>query len=688
VTGRRTVRMATFGLLALGVSLVVSASSRAADPGSADLGVASDVASPSSSPGVNAGDAVAGGTIDYTIVVNNSAGPSNGTSFTLQDVLPHGATLDTSAGSPTTSGCVVSTPASGSNGDTVRCSGGALAAGTGSASFTLRAQVDPGEPANAIYADAASLLSQVPNDPNGANDTKSVSVNLVTRANLAADPLGVAAVRTPLFANGTAGQNAVTYTFSFTNTGPSYARNIEVVDTLSPGKLLGIDYGVCQTTSSSCAPSTFSPYPNTGSTAGHLPIGVVHNGTKVIVVIHARADLSFRNLSDTAALAATTATAQSSTSTTEDPNHTNDSASDSTVTVASVPSPVRLVQAFPGGQTSAIVTWQTPQFTGGDALRSGPSADPNAAYKITLVPADGGSPIYVSKNAPQVTCPNVAMFPVPTCYQVSISSLTQNTNYTVSVQAQNGVDFSDANVTNKALVPFRTSNNAAAQLVPTGGSTLSTCTTASAAQPVCVSFTVPSGGAGGVFGTLGGTQVTLPPTFCDPSNPVNPSSCVGATNSQGFGPLAGYNNPKAPIRETILWDSSTITAAQLKANSCGANKTIITCFPNNVTFYDEMSFTFLNFPSEPSTPMNAPGFTTHFCANAPNKGGAGNAAWARSKPTTGGLAKFNGYADSAGSACIASMSVLTGRPGRPAQKGDVQVVINLTSDSDIIQGKR
>ena len=71
------------------------------------------------------------------------------------------------------------------HGETVQCPGGALAAGTGSASFTIRAKVASSEPASSTYKDGVSLLSQVPSDPNPANDTKFVSVNLVTRADLA-----------------------------------------------------------------------------------------------------------------------------------------------------------------------------------------------------------------------------------------------------------------------------------------------------------------------------------------------------------------------------------------------------------------------------------------------------------------------------------------------------------------------
>jgi uncharacterized repeat protein (TIGR01451 family) len=650
----------------------------------ADLAVSSESASPSSSPGVTAGDAVAGGTIDYTIGVDNSAGPSDGQSFTLQDVLPHGATLVT--GSPTTSGCQVTAAGDATHGQTVQCPGGALAAGTGTASFTIRAKVASSEPANSTYKDAVSLLSQVPSDPNALNDKGSVSVNLVTRADLVAGTLTASPTSPsqtlPLFANDTASQNAVTYTFTFTNTGPSYARNVKVTDVLNSGKLVGINYGFCET--ASCTPTNFSSsYPSNGS----LALGDVADGTQVTVVIHAKADSNFRNLSNTAASALTSATASSDTT---DPTLPpgNETASDSTVTIASRPSPVRGVQAIPGNG-SAIVTWQTPQYTGGNALLTG-TTGLNQAYRITLVPAGGGSPIFVATSAPQVTCPNDPT--ASNCYRINIPTgtapaLSNNTTYTVQVQAQNNVDFSDVP---SPATTVRPSKNAAASIVLAAGGTLSTCTVATPlplGQPVFVSFTVPGGGTGGVFGTLGGSEVGIPDGFCGVDANNNPVNCSGTTASSGIGPLSAYLNPKNPIKETILWDSSTIPASALKAPACGANKTIITCFPNNVLFYDEMS---VAFPAFPATAMNGPG-STHFCADPLNKGGAGNVAWARPKPPLEpGTPKpeFSGYADSAGSACIASMTVLTGQPGRDAQKGDVQVVLNFTSDSDIIQGKR
>ena len=114
----------------------------------------------------------------------------------------------------------------------------------------------------------------------------------MTRADLIAGTLSASPVQTPLFANGTASQNAVKYTFKFTNSGPSWARNVKVTDPLTTG-LVGIDWGFCST--AACSPTTFSSgYPSDGV----LSLGDVHNNTTVTIVIHAKADATFRNTSN------------------------------------------------------------------------------------------------------------------------------------------------------------------------------------------------------------------------------------------------------------------------------------------------------------------------------------------------------------------------------------------------------
>src|SRR5262249_54527808 len=118
-----------------------------------------------------------------------------------------------------------------------------------------------------------------------------------------------------------------------------------------------------------------------------------------------------------------------------------------------------------------------------------------------------------------------------------------------------------------------------------------------------------------------------------------------------------------------------------QAPPCPNNSTSLNCYPNNVPFYYLMSF---------AIPSGAAGteLNNHFCAQSVANGGAGNMNFARPKPQSGGLAKFNGYSDSAGSACIKHTNVLGSTNSPPNANGDVQIQINLTSDSDALQGHR
>jgi uncharacterized repeat protein (TIGR01451 family) len=596
--------------------------------------------------------AVSGGFIDYALTVDNSAGPSDNAGFVVQDVLPHGATFVSAL---STAGCVRTGLATGGHGETVQCTYGVLAAGTGTATFTIRAHVDPSEPANAAYTDSASIFSSDTTDPGPGANADSAALDLVTRADLHAISLTASPAHTPLYANASSAVNAVTYTFMFINNGPSYAQSVNVTDVLASGKLVGIDYGFCST--SGCTPSSTTAYPNNGV----LAIGTVHDATTVTVVIHAKADATFRNASNTAATVPTSATVSSST--TDPPATTGDeTANESGVSIATVPSPVRNVQAIPGNG-NVILTWEPPSYTGGVALKT------TQTYKVTVSPAGGGTPIYVdSATAPTVTCPNGI---ATDCYRLNIGPLNNNTTYTFDVQAQNDVGFSDVNdgVNPAAEAQARPSTNAAAQIVPNAGQTLTTCTTATSTQKTCVQYLIPSGGNGGVFGALGG--FTLPAGFCG-------GLCAASTGAQNVGALAGYPDRFHPLVEIITWDSSTLPPSLPLRPVCSTNSTATNCFPNNLPIYYETSAFLLANDPRGATFLNAPTLP-HFCSLAVNKGGAGNLNYAR--PTPAG-----GYTDTAGSACIKKISVLNGLPGRPADKGDVQVVINLTSDSDALAG--
>jgi uncharacterized repeat protein (TIGR01451 family) len=591
-----------------------------------------------SSPYV-AGDTTKGAFSYVYTVTNNGPSDHNG-DFTVTDTLPAGFVFQSGAG------C-------GAIGQVVTCTDSSVLDPTSptgkSHVFTVGIKVDHTVADNS-YSDNASVATgptaatpEPPGAPN--NNSASTSVSVITKADLVITGTGDGASRSPalIFANGTTGQNTVTFTVTFHNGGPSDARHSTLKFNPLSSHLGGADWCLV-TVTVACGPTdTFTTY---NGTAG-IDAGKLAPGVSATVVLHAHALSSDRNGPFNVAQGFAVSLPLP---TTDDTSGNNTTAGPS-VEIDTVSSPPQNLQAVPGNG-NAIVTWRQPSNLGGPTRTI-------IDYSVTVTPSVAGSPFTVSAGATKVACPNLA---TNDCYQLNVPGLTNNTHYTFDVRARNQVGTSDP-----ASATAKPSTNAAATLVPAAGSTLSTCTVATSTQPVCVSFTVPGGGSGGVFGTLGGPDVGLPGGFCA-------GICSGTTASSGIGPLSGYNDRKKPIKETILWDSTTIPASALKANSCGANKTIITCYPNNVTFYDESSASLA--AGLPSTAMNAPG-SIHFCADPLNKGGAGNAAWARPTP----------YTDSAGSACIASMSVLTGQPGRGGDKGDVRVVLNFTSDSDIAQGR-
>jgi hypothetical protein len=610
---------------------------------------------------------------DYTVTVHN-AGPSNNVGgYKLTGTLPSDIVFGSAPGClPATGGFTCSktsgVPASGtSSTDTYTvhvsvlasaCPGGVSGTPPCDGSETASVSVDP--------TPTTGTTDPNPSGTPPTGDDASTSVSIITQANIHAISLTAAPVQPLLYAKADPAPNRVTYTFKFINNGPSYARSVNVTDILSSGKLVGLDYGFCDT--ADCVPTPDQTYPANGV----MSIGDVQDGKTVTLAVRARTDDTFRNPSNTPALAPTSATVSSPTTDLVHgtPSGADETASESGVSIATVPSPVRNLQAIPGA-SNVILTWEPPSFTGGSALQTSPLH----TYTITVTP--GGQTFFVdvgSPNATQVTCPNGT---ATDCYRINIQSLSQTTLYTFVVQAQNDVGLSDhsGGPTPVGEIQAQPSADAAALIVPAAGQTLATCTTATKDQPTCVQYVVPSGGNGGVFGIQG--HVSLANFVCGTFG-----SCLDTTGAQNLGALAGYDQPSKPLVMIINWDSITIPTTLSKKPVCSTNSTATNCFPNNLPiFYETSAFlaandshgaTFLNAPSGPHGP-----YVTHFCSLPTNRGGAGNVNFARPKP----------YADTAGSACIKSISVLTGLPNnRPNDKGDVQVVINLTSDSDALAG--
>ena len=478
----------------------------------------------------------------YTLTVTNG-GPSDNQGFVVQDVLPHGASFD---GADSTGGCAVTAPGDSFHGDTVQCTDSSVTAQGGHPSFTIAATTASSEPANAAYADAASISSSQTVDPNNANDTNSHPLNLIERANLALAHFAVSPVQTPLYANSTPAQNTVAYTFTVTNGGPSDGHAVIVTSTLEAGKLVGASYGWCV---DPCTPSSAQPYPSGGKlsigTAGTVP-----NGQTIDVVVTATADTTLRfgqkNGSESVVAGFDTGSA------TQDYVPSNNSAADSPgVAIDTVPTAPLSQFAIPG-TSNAILTWEKPASDGGKPIQN---------YQITVTPSGGSSttlPLFAASNPHTTACAESANHD---CYQLTVSGLPPITGgYSFGISALNDVGTGDT-----ATAQATPSADARNAVVPTNtGQTLTSCTTASPTSPTCIQYVIPSGN-GGVFGAQGNFTFTNT-TFCGGAPCIgghgNPNTAAGAVN---LGSFFGYNDFKHPILEIITWDFSTFTAAEEKS---------------------------------------------------------------------------------------------------------------------------
>jgi hypothetical protein len=613
----------------------------------------------------------------YTATVTNNGLSDNHGGYTLTGTLPaymHWATGgDCSSAANgftcTNTGGLVAT--SGSNVDTYHVH------------VTVDASACPGDPnatpaCNGTAHASVSVASNGTTDPTSGNNGAGTSpdVSIITQADLEAQSMTSTA--SSLFAN-TAPANATTFTYQFANHGLSDAQHVVISLPDHPLASANPTYfkidNLCRVTGAvTCA--------NTGDFGTGTDIGEVDAGATVTVVIHAHSNAGLgHNSPDPIAtgsfLVKSTATV---TSRTTDPGPAANvkSVLSPNVTISTVASPPRNPFGIPG-TGNAILTWENPAGNGGQGIQN---------FLITVTPPVGSSftlPTVPFNAAPTSKCGAVN---ASDCYQLTVTGLQNDHGaYTFAIQAQNAVGPSDAATT--TATPSVNAKNAS---VPTNTSTtLTTCTTATPTTPVCVVYNIPSG-AGGVFGA--GGLVALPTGLCG----IN-VACINNTGAQNLGSLAGYTDRTKPLIETITWDSSLINSSfYTHVPSCPNNSTATNCYPNNIPIYYEDTFTLLHcgvgftgtcdpntlvdhslFPVVPATVLNL-----HFCAQATNNGGAGNKNYARPKPSPLGI--YNGYNDPSGSACIKSMNAL----GSASQNGanrDIQVVINMTSDSDGLAGR-
>ncbi len=158
---------------------------------------------------------IAGTDLTYSLQVSNN-GPSDATGVSVVDTLPPGVTFSSAS------------PSQGSFDDTTGTwTVGSLADGA-SATLTLVVTVDSDTTGTLTNQ---AVVSGTREDPNPANDTATTTTTVTTQADLTMDksasPSQVAAGAT------------LTYTLAYANDGPSAARNVQIIDTLSAKVVFG-----------------------------------------------------------------------------------------------------------------------------------------------------------------------------------------------------------------------------------------------------------------------------------------------------------------------------------------------------------------------------------------------------------------------------------------------------------------
>jgi uncharacterized repeat protein (TIGR01451 family) len=233
------------------------------------------------------GPVVAGQAINYTIVVTNN-GPSAAANVTVADPTPPGLTLLSNSGA-----CATPFP----------CSIGTIPSG-GSPSIFSAYAVSPN--ATGTVTNTATVSSSTP-DPNGANQTASVTSPITQSADLTISKNGPDTVRP-----GT----TIVYTIRVSNRGPSDSANVVVSDPTPPRTTFVSNSGACTT-----------PFP---CSLGTIPTGE----TRIITASFAVQAGTTSTISNTASV----------TSGTPDPSPANNSDNERTTT-ACPPAPGALVPA-------------------------------------------------------------------------------------------------------------------------------------------------------------------------------------------------------------------------------------------------------------------------------------------------------------------------------------------------------
>ena len=306
---------------------------------------------------------------------------------------------------------------------------------------------------------AHSVTGEIPGTTDSNDDNNSTTT--ITVVNTRADIKTVSATRvtssgpvsTPnpantIYANDVVNQNTVTYTFEFSNDGPSDAQNVKVTDTLPrPLRGSGARYRSC--VGPSCSYGAWTSF--TPSSQATISLGNISAGSPFFVQIEAHADSALGHgvgaLFGPFSNVVNSANAQSNSTVsipaTIDPTPGNNTGTAAAIVVWTVPSTPPGTLASPGN-TNAFFKWDPPTSLGGGSLQD---------FRVKAFQGATGTR---TLTVPPDTCgtSNNAFF----CVLVGSpldgggAALTNLVTYGLTVEARNEVGFSDPS-TQKPVTP-------------------------------------------------------------------------------------------------------------------------------------------------------------------------------------------------------------------------------------------
>jgi uncharacterized repeat protein (TIGR01451 family) len=326
---------------------------------------------------------VAGTQATYTISVVN-VGPKPANTVTLTDTLPLGFTLVSSTGS-TFDACTATTPTP-TTPSKVTCTAPVdLAVGTSTIALTVL--IDAGAPSSGTgtVANSATVKSQITADPIPANNTATLTSNLVSRSDLA---IGLS------HPGGFTAKQQAGYTITVTNKGPSAAApGTTVTDTLPAGV----------TYVSSAGPNWTCALNQSGQIVCTLGQSLAVNAKAPVTLAVA--------VGPTAASFVINRATVSTKAPTIDPNTKNNAAADPTAVPASLPSGGASdpgACGAPSGTTPPVRTCNLVAATGWLTLPTGAlpiwgfaidNGSPASVPGVTLVAVEGETVVLNVRNA-------------------------------------------------------------------------------------------------------------------------------------------------------------------------------------------------------------------------------------------------------------------------------------------------